>query len=114
MLQGLVTLVPTNGKGKIIEEVCVSVDTASEEKIRDMIENGISDKNQTIYMEFKSTDFINVQNKYNLFFDTVEYVNSSEPTAVRTVLDRSYVESIQGVNVKIVVTGDAYKKVIEE
>lgn len=25
MLQGLVTLVPTNGKGKIIEEVCVSM-----------------------------------------------------------------------------------------
>lgn len=114
MLQGLVTLVPTNKKGKTIEGVCVSVDTVSEEKIRDMIESGISDKNQTIYMEFESIDSIDVQKKYNLFFNTVEYVNSSEPTAVRTVLNRSYVESIQGVNVKIVVTGDVYKKVIEE
>ena len=114
MLQGLVTLVPTNKKGKTIEGVCVSVDTVSEEKIRDMIESGISDKNQTIYMEFESIDSIDVQKKYNLFFNTVEYVNSSEPTAVRTVLNRSYVESIQGVNLKIVVTGDVYKKVIEE
>lgn len=65
-------------------------------------------------MEFESIDSIDVQKKYNLFFNTVEYVNSSEPTAVRTVLNRSYVESIQGVNVKIVVTGDVYKKVIEE
>lgn len=99
-MEGLVKIMPCNGKGETIEESYIKFD---EKDFETIISEGINDKNQKLVLEINDADKIENSHKYNFFINSFSAQNISKYISYQ--LGQALVERIDGFCVYVIVTG---------
>lgn len=104
-MEGLVKLVPCNGKGKTIAEAYIRFNESAIDRI---ISEGINDKNQRIIMEIDNASEIEENKKYDMSIECAPASKNYEP--ITFVMKQVLIERIVELNVHAIVTGDVAKQ----